>query len=72
MFSPLQPLRVGGEDLTVATALGIGQYPQDGAQPDALLRRAVGLAAAAQAQGRAGFSNFGVAGAAPVSAANDE
>jgi diguanylate cyclase (GGDEF)-like protein len=70
--SLLQPLRVGGEDLTVATALGIGQYPQDGAQPDALLRRAVGLAAAAQAQGRAGFSNFGTPGAAPVSAANDE
>ena len=65
--SLLQPLRVAGEDLTVATALGISQYPQDGAQPDALLRRAVGLAAAAQAQGRIGFSNFGEAGAA-----NDE
>jgi diguanylate cyclase (GGDEF)-like protein len=72
MQSLLQPLRVAGEDLSVATALGIGQYPQDGAQPDALLRRAVGLAAAAQAQGRAGFSNFGAPGAAPVSAANDE
>ena len=70
--SLMQPLRVAGEDLTVATALGIGQYPQDGAQPDALLRRAVGLAAAAQAQGRAGFSNFGAPGAGPVSAANDE
>ena len=70
--SLMQPLRVAGEDLTVATALGIGQYPQDGAQPDALLRRAVGLAAAAQAQGRAGFANFGEAGAANVSAANDE
>ncbi len=72
MQALMQPLRVAGEDLTVATALGIGQYPQDGAQPDALLRRAVGLAAAAQAQGRAGFSNFGAPGAAPVSAANDE
>ncbi|HZT55756.1 MAG TPA: hypothetical protein VFA35_05985, partial [Burkholderiaceae bacterium] len=68
----MQPLRVGADDLTVATAIGIGQYPQDGAQPEALLRRAVGLAAAAQAQGRAGFSNFGEGGAAPVSAANDE
>ena len=68
----MQPLRVSGEDLTVATALGIGQYPQDGAQPDALLRRAVGLAAAAQAQGRAGFSNFGEAGAGAPGAANDE
>jgi diguanylate cyclase (GGDEF)-like protein len=67
-----QPLRVAGVDLTVATAIGIGQYPQDGAQPDALLRRAVGLAAAAQAQGRAGFSNFSEAGGAPAGAANDE
>jgi diguanylate cyclase (GGDEF)-like protein len=72
MQALMQPLRVAGEDLTVATALGIGQYPQDGAQPDALLRRAVGLAAAAQAQGRAGFSNFGAAGAADAGAANDE
>ena len=70
--SLMQPLRVAGEDLTVATALGIGHYPQDGAQPDALLRRAIGLAAAAQAQGRAGFSNFGEAGASPAGAANDE
>jgi diguanylate cyclase (GGDEF)-like protein len=66
-----EPLRVGGHDVSVATALGIGQYPQDGAQSDALLRRAMGLAAAAQAQGRAGFSNFGEPGA-PASAANDE
>ena len=72
MNSLMQPLRVAGEDLTVATALGIGQYPQDGTQPDALLRRAIGLAAAAQAQGRAGFSNFGAVGAEPVTAANDE
>ncbi len=70
--SLLSPWRVAGQDVTVSAALGIGQYPQDGAQPDALLRRAVGLAAAAQAQGRAGFSNFGAAGAAPVTAANDE
>jgi diguanylate cyclase (GGDEF)-like protein len=70
--SLMQPLRVAGVDLTVATALGIGQYPQDGAQPEALLRRAVGLAAAAQAQGRAGFSTFGEAGGLPAGAANDE
>jgi diguanylate cyclase (GGDEF)-like protein len=70
--SLMAPWRVAGQDVTVATALGIGQYPQDGAQPDALLRRAVGLAATAQAQGRAGFSNFGEAGAAPPGAANDE
>lgn len=72
MKALMEPLRVSGHEVTVATALGIGQYPQDGAQPDALLRRAVGLAAAAQAQGRAGFSNFGEAGATPADAANDD
>ena len=70
--SLMEPLRVAGEDVAIATALGIGQYPEDGTQPEVLLRRAVGLAAAAQAQGRAGFANFGEAGAAPVGAANDE
>lgn len=68
----MQPLRVAGHDVGVATALGIGQYPQDGTQPDALLRRAIGLAAAAQAQGRPGFANFGEAGAAVPDAANDD
>lgn len=70
--SLMEPLRVGGQDVSVATALGIGQYPQDGSQADALLRRAVGFAATAPAQGRAGFSGFGEAGAAPVDAANDD
>ena len=53
-----QPVSIAGQDVTVAAALGIAQYPEDGMQPDALLRRAVGLAASAQAQGRTGFSNF--------------
>lgn len=70
--SLMAPWRVAGQDVSVATALGIGQYPQDGAQPDALLRRAVGLAATAQAQGRAGFSGFGDAGTPAAGAANDE
>ena len=66
----LEPFQIAGTDVAVATALGIGQYPDDGSQPDALLRRAVGLAASAPAQGRAGHANVvegGVAGAA-----NDE
>jgi diguanylate cyclase (GGDEF)-like protein len=63
----MEPFRVSGVDVAVATALGIGQYPEDGAQPEVLLRRAVSLAAAAQAQGRAGLSNFGAG-----CAANDE
>lgn len=70
--SLMEPFKVSGQDVPVAAALGIGQYPQDGAQPDALLRRAVGLAAAAQAQGRVGFSNFGELGGSVPGAANDE
>jgi predicted signal transduction protein with EAL and GGDEF domain len=70
MKALLEPFKVAGQDVAVAAALGIAQHPQDGPQPDALLRRAVGLAAAAPAQGRAGFSNFGEAGSA--SAANDD
>ena len=72
----MKPFTVAGSEVTVAAALGIGQYPQDGTQPDALLRRAIGLAAAAQAQGRAGFANFVEAGGAATgevpSAANDD
>jgi diguanylate cyclase (GGDEF)-like protein len=68
----LAPFKVAGQDVAVAAALGIAQYPQDGGQPDALLRRAVGLAASTLAQGRAGFSNFGEVGAAAAGAANDD
>ena len=67
----LKPSQVMGEPAVVAAALGIAQYPQDGTQPEPLLQRAVGLAAAAQAQGRAGMANFVESGAAP-SAANDD
>jgi diguanylate cyclase (GGDEF)-like protein len=67
----LMPFKIAGEDVAVATALGVGLYPEDGSHPEGLLRRAVGLAAGAQAQGRAGFSNFAESGAS-VGAANDE
>ena len=66
------PVKITGQDIAVATALGIAQYPQDGSQPEALLRRAVGLAASAQAQGRAGLSNFQEAGGQSPGAANDD
>jgi diguanylate cyclase (GGDEF)-like protein len=68
----MEPFKVAGQQVAVASALGIAQYPQDGAQPDVLLRRAVGLAASTVVQGRAGFANFGEAGGAPAGAANDE
>lgn len=65
-----ETFKVGGSDLAVATAMGIAVYPADGAQPDVLLRRATGLAASAQATGRAGYANRVERGAA--AAANDE
>ena len=72
MTALMKPFAVAGSEVTVAAAIGIAQHPQDGTQPDALLRRAVGLAAAAQAQGRAGFANFVEAGDTAPSAANDD
>ena len=65
-----ETFKVGGVDLAVATALGIAAYPADGTQPDMLLRRAAGLAASAQATGRAGYANLLERGA--TAAANDE
>lgn len=67
----LDPFTVAGETLAVSVALGIGQYPQDGAQPDALLRRALGLAASAPAQGRAGLASASDGGRV-AQAANDD
>ena len=67
----LDPFTVAGETLAVSVALGIGQYPQDGAQPDALLRRALGLAASASAQGRAGLASASDVGRV-AQAANDD
>jgi len=65
------PVKINGQDMAVATALGIAQYPQDGTQPEALLRRAIGLAASAQAHGRFGMSN--AQGGVPArGAANDD
>ncbi|MEO8807174.1 MAG: GGDEF domain-containing protein [Burkholderiaceae bacterium] len=68
----LDPFTVAGETLAVSVALGIGQYPQDGAQPDALLRRALGLAASAAAQGRAGLASVSDGAGRAVQAANDD
>ena len=56
--SLLKPFNVGGNDVTVAVALGISHYPQDGKEPERLLRRAAAFAEATPAQGRSGFANF--------------
>jgi diguanylate cyclase (GGDEF)-like protein len=66
------PLRVNGQDVPLATALGLSNFPEDGSQPDALLQRAIGLAASSQAQGRAGMANFVESGGQGGGAANDD
>ena len=64
------PFKLTGHDVAVAAALGVALFPEDGAQPDVLLRRAVGLAATSAAVGRVGMANFAEGGGAV--AANDE
>jgi diguanylate cyclase (GGDEF)-like protein len=66
------PFQITGHDVAVAASLGIAQYPQDGKQPQALLNRALGLAASAAAQGRTGFANFSESGGSAPAAANDD
>ena len=66
-----ETFKVGGQDVAVATAVGIAATPADGAQPDMLLRRAAGLAASAQAVGRDGYANRMERGGA-AAAANDD
>jgi len=62
-----RPFTVAGQDVAVAVSTGVAQYPLHGKEADALLRRALGQAGDARAQGRAGLSPRG--GSA---AANDE
>jgi diguanylate cyclase (GGDEF)-like protein len=64
------PFKLTGHDVAVAAALGVALFPEDGTQPEVLLRRAVGLAASSAAVGRAGMVNFAEGGGAQ--AANDE
>jgi len=68
----MEPFMVSGTSAAVAVAVGIGQYPQDGVQPDVLLRKATEMALDTPAQGRLGMANFEETGGRPSSAANDE
>jgi diguanylate cyclase (GGDEF)-like protein len=68
----MEPFSVGGTGVAVAVAGGVGVYPDDGDQPDALLRKAISAALDAPAQGRVGMANFLESGARPLDAANDE
>ncbi len=62
---------IAGQQVGVATAIGVATYPADGTQPAALLQRALALAAAAPATGREGFANWVEGGHRPPDAAND-
>jgi diguanylate cyclase (GGDEF)-like protein len=65
-----QPVRVAGQEQTVAVALGVSQYPEHGKQAEELLRRALGQASGSAALGRSGFANRVERGGEP--AANDD
>lgn len=65
-----QPYTVAAQQTSVAVSVGLSQYPQHGTQADELLRRALGQAGAATAEGRTGMANFVERG--PSRAANDE
>lgn len=64
------PFKVTGHDVAVAAALGVARFPEDGVQPEALLRQALAMAGSADAAGRSGMSNFMESGLGL--AANDE
>lgn len=68
----IAPWPVGGVERSVAAAVGIARYPQDGKDAERLLRRATALAAVAPATGRDGpAAARGPEGSARV-AANDD
>lgn len=68
----IAPLPVGGALRSVAAAVGIARYPQDGRDAERLLRRATALAAVAPATGHDGpAAACGPEGGARV-AANDD
>ena len=66
------PFTVAGLERSVGVALGVARYPQDGKDAERLLRRAVALAAAAPAEGRAGPLASHDRDGAPRTAANDD
>jgi diguanylate cyclase (GGDEF)-like protein len=66
------PFAIAGNDVAVAVATGVAQFPHDGKDALSLLRRATGLASSAQARGRDGFVNRIEQKGAQPSAANDD
>jgi diguanylate cyclase (GGDEF)-like protein len=53
------PFSISGSQVAIAIACGIAHYPQDGKDAAVLLRRASGIAASTQAQGRTGLATRG-------------
>jgi diguanylate cyclase (GGDEF)-like protein len=51
-----RPFTVAGQDVAVAVATGVAQYPLHGKEAEVLLRRALGQAGEGQVLGRAGLS----------------
>ena len=51
-----RPFTVAGQDVAIAVATGVAQYPLHGKEADMLLRRALGQAGEGQVLGRAGLS----------------
>ena len=66
------PFAIAGSDVAIAVATGVAQFPHDGKDALALLRRASGLASSAQAQGRNGFVNREERPGVAPAAANDD
>lgn len=66
------PFKLGSGERSVAVAVGIAQYPQDGNQADRLLRRALALAAVAPALTHAGPAAIHDSAGALRAAANDD
>ncbi len=66
-----QTFTIAGQQVAVATSIGISRYPSDGSDAGVLLRQAVAAAAAADARGRDGFVNWRESQWRDTGAAND-
>jgi len=66
-----QTFTVAGQQVAVATSIGISRYPSDGSDANVLLRQAVPAAAAADTRGRDGYVNWRESQWRDTGAAND-
>lgn len=65
-----EPFMVSAQTAVVTVSTGLAVYPDDGRQPDEMLKRALSAAAARRGLGRQGFADRQERGASPV--ANDD